>query len=429
MISFLPRTPGELHRLLGVWMVVAAILIGLLAGSVVYWVEARRVEETALQRAVQSVRHLESQAALLVMGTADDHGELSRLVGQGGIIGIRVFNAEKKSIYETWGDASPNLQLQVWSHQHAWPSTGKSHRKWSDLQDERMIQVVLPLVSQKGILIGYLETITRLDKGTLQSQTEQVRSSAITASITVLLTALLLYPLMLAMLRRSEGLTWQLLDSNLSLMRSLGNAIAKRDSDTDAHNYRVTFYAVSLAEAIRIPREEIADLVVGAFLHDIGKIGISDSILLKPGKLTDDEFEIMKAHVHLGIEIVADNHWLEGAATTILHHHERFNGNGYPDGLKGHAIPRVARIFAVADVFDALSSERPYKKAMPIDAALAIIQCESGQHFDPDMVSAFVQIVPHLYAELSGATEQALKTRMREMLERYFHTAELSKPA
>ena len=101
---------------------------------------------------------------------------------------------------------------------------------------------------------------------------------------------------------------------------SLGNAVAKRDSDTDAHNYRVTYYAVALAEAMGLPEKEIADLVVGAFLHDVGKIGIPDRILLKPGKLTAEEFEIMKSHSLLGTEIVAGNRWLAGAAQTIRHH-------------------------------------------------------------------------------------------------------------
>lgn len=120
-----------------------------------------------------------------------------------------------------------------------------------------------------------------------------------------------------------------------------------------------------------LPKHDISDLVAGAFLHDVGKIGIPGSTLLKPGKLTDDEFLVMKTHALLGIEIVADNRWLEGAAPTIRHHHEHFDGAGYPDRLRGDAIPRVARIFAVVDVFDALTSERPYKKAMTLALFLA----------------------------------------------------------
>jgi HD-GYP domain-containing protein (c-di-GMP phosphodiesterase class II) len=272
-----------------------------------------------------------------------------------------------------------------------------------------------------GNLEGYLEGVSRLDEQALQAQREQVRNGALTAAISVLAAAFLLYPLMLAMLQRSTGLSRRLLDSNLSLMRSLGNAIAKRDSDTDAHNYRVTYYAVALAEAIGMSSKEIADLIVGAFLHDVGKIGIPDSILLKPGKLTTEEFEVMKTHALLGIEIVEDNPWLKGAALTIRHHHERFDGTGYPERLGGTAIPLNARIFAVVDVFDALTSERPYKEPMSLSDALNIIRKDSGRHFDPAVVDAFHVIGPDLYAQTALASENELRKRLGKALFQYFN--------
>ena len=171
-----------------------------------------------------------------------------------------------------------------------------------------------------------------------------------------------------------------------------------------------------------LPKREIADLVVGAFLHDVGKIGISDRILLKPGRLTADEFEIMKTHSLLGIEIVADNPWLAGAALTIRHHHERFDGTGYPDGLGGEAIPRAARIFAVVDVFDALTSERPYKQALPLVEALAIIERDSGRQFDPAVVEVFRVIAADLYARAAQAGGAELRQELPAVLSRYFKT-------
>jgi HD-GYP domain-containing protein (c-di-GMP phosphodiesterase class II) len=305
-------------------------------------------------------------------------------------------------------------------HQHDWPGLGQSHRNWIDAAGERLIQVVLPLFEKDGKLAGYLECIDRFDEETLRAQREQVRNGALTASLSVLVTAFLLYPLLLAMLRQSADRSRRLLDANLSLLRSLGNAIAKRDSDTDAHNYRVTFYAVALAEALNVPKRDISDLVVGAFLHDVGKIGIPDRILLKPGKLTADEFEIMKTHALLGIEIVADNPWLAGAALTIRHHHERFDGSGYPDGLGGDVIPRTARIFSVVDVFDALTSERPYKKPMSLVEALAIIDRDSGRQFDPEVVAVFMGIASDLYARAVQAGDAELRQEMRALLSRYF---------
>ena len=420
----LPESPRELRWLLARRMGAAAVVIGLVAGGASYLFESHQAEQGALDYVLDSARHFESPAMQLAIsaGSPTDHGELNRLLDRNRFIGIRIFGNDKRLIYEFWEDVPSVLIEAAKSRQHEWPGRGRSHTSWIEASDERLIQVVLPLSGADGELAGYLEGVNRLDRKTLETQRVQIRGGALTAAISVLITAILLYPLLLAMLQRSAGLSRRLLDSNLSLMRSLGNAIAKRDSDTDAHNYRVTFYAVALAEAMELPRREIADLVAGAFLHDVGKIGIPDSILLKPGKLTDDEFRIMKTHALLGIEIVEDNQWLTGAACTIRHHHERFDGTGYPDGLVGDAIPRVARIFAVVDVFDALTSERPYKKPMELAEAISIIVHDSGRHFDPEVVSIFKGVAANLYDKIACADGQDLRHEMREVLGRYFKT-------
>lgn len=424
MPTGLPETPSELRWMLARRMAAAAAVIGLAAGGTSYLVESYRAEQVALAYALDGARHFESPAMRLAIstGSSADHGNLNWLLDRNHFIGIRIFGNDKKLIYEFWADAPTVLIDAVRSRQHEWPGRGSSHTSWIEASDERLIQIVLPLSGADGELAGYLEGINRRDRKTLETQQAQIRSGALTAALSVLITAILLYPLLLAMLQRSAQLSHRLLDSNLSLMRSLGNAIAKRDSDTDVHNYRVTLYAVALAEAMELPRREIADLVAGAFLHDVGKIGIPDGILLKPGKLTDEEFRIMKTHAILGIEIVADNPWLAGAALTIRHHHERFDGKGYPDGLHGKAIPQLARIFAVVDVFDALTSERPYKKAMALTDAISILERDSNLHFDPEVVAVFKRIASNLYVVTFQAESVELRKRMRELLIRYFRT-------
>jgi len=171
-----------------------------------------------------------------------------------------------------------------------------------------------------------------------------------------------------------------------------------------------------------LQESKIADLVVGAFLHDVGKIGIPDRILRKPGPLTAEEFAVMKTHALLGIEIVADNRWLQGAAPIIRHHHEHFDGTGYPDGLRGTAIPQLARLFAVVDVFDALTSERPYKQAMTLAEALSIIEKDAGRHFDPAVVAVFTRIAAGLYAKMVQVSDAELRQGMRQLLSHYFKT-------
>lgn len=401
-----------------------AILIGFIAGGASYLLEMRRADQIAAARAMEGVQHFQSTAMEVAVGSAvqKTHETLYGLLDNSSFIAIRLFGPDPKLAYEYWADVSPSLMAAVRAgkHQHEWPARGESHKNRIDVAGERLIQVVLPLFATTGDLAGYLEGVSRLNPQMVQEQQEQILNSLLTAVLSVLATAFLLYPVLLMMLRQTSELSVRLLDANLSLMRSLGNAIAKRDSDTDAHNYRVTYYAVKLAESMRIPEKEIPDLIVGAFLHDVGKIGIPDQILLKPGKLTPDEFNIMKTHAVLGIEIVADNPWLKGAALTIRHHHERFDGTGYPDGLSGSAIPLCARIFAVVDVFDALTSARPYKAPMTLTSAMQILEQSDGSHFDPQILDVFRRIAPGLYAIAVQAGDNELRQGLRELLSRHF---------
>ena len=424
MTAILPESPGQLRRILARKLSAAAIVIGFVAGGAAYLLETYRAEQTALEHAADGARHFESPAMQMAIDAKApvQHDALNRLLDRTRFVGIRVFNRNRALIHETWQAIPAVLIDAARSRQREWPGRGQSHQNWIEVAGERLIQVILPLFGKDGTLVGYLEGVSRLDQQTLNLQREQVRNGALTAAVSVLVTAILVYPLLLAMLRRSSELSRRLLDSNLGLLHSLGNAVAKRDSDTDVHNYRVTFYAVALAEAMGQPKQDISALVTGAFLHDVGKIGIPDRILLKPGKLTTDEFEVMKTHALLGTEIVADNPWLEGAALTIRHHHERFDGTGYPDRLRGNAIPRIARIFAVVDVFDALTSERPYKKSMTLAEALAIIETASVGHFDPEVVAVFSKIAPDLYARAAEAEDAELRQEMRKVLSRYFKT-------
>ena len=420
----LPESSRQLRWMLARRMGAAAIAIGLAAGGAAYWAETYRAEQVAIERVADGLRHFESPAMQLLAKEAisEGHEALASLPDRGRLVGIRVFNQGGKLFYESWAEIPKPFVDIVRLRRHDWPASGSIHRNWIAVPDERLIQVVQAITGKNGNLVGYLEGTSRLDAEMLRAQRDQILSGILTAVASVFATTLLLYPLLLAMLRRSTNLARRLLDSNLSLVRSLGNAVAKRDSDTDAHNYRVTYYAVALAEAMGLPAKDISELVVGAFLHDVGKIGIPDGILLKPGKLTADEFAVMKTHPLLGIEIVADNPWLIGAALTIRHHHERFDGTGYPDGLRGDAIPFSARIFAVVDVFDALTSERPYKKPMTLADAISIIERDSDGHFDQNVVSAFVEIAPSLYAIASHAGNVELRLAVDEVLSRYFKT-------
>ena len=171
----------------------------------------------------------------------------------------------------------------------------------------------------------------------------------------------------------------------------LSKAAEYRDPETGAHILRMAHYSALIALGLGLSEADQALLLEAAPMHDIGKVGIADHILLKPGRLTPDEMEIMKQHAVYGFEILkgSSSKVLQTGADIALGHHEKFDGSGYPNGLKGAEIPIFSRIVAVADVFDALTSERPYKKAWPLEDAAQFIRSNAGLHFDPDCVDSF----------------------------------------
>ena len=189
----------------------------------------------------------------------------------------------------------------------------------------------------------------------------------------------------------------ELEDARTDAIRRLGNASEYRDNETGMHVMRMTHFASAIAKAMGLPAELREMLAICAPMHDVGKIGIADAILLKPGKLSSDEYDVMKTHTAIGERLLNGTDALISAARDIAaYHHERWDGSGYPYGLVGEDIPVLARICAIADVFDALTSIRPYKRPWPLDEAIAYIHNESGKHFDPAAVVAFDKALPEI---------------------------------
>ncbi|MEX2275715.1 MAG: HD domain-containing phosphohydrolase [Actinomycetota bacterium] len=179
-------------------------------------------------------------------------------------------------------------------------------------------------------------------------------------------------------------------DTYLATMTSLAQVVEAKDETTRGHLDRTTKYGVALAERIDPELAAKPELAHGFFLHDIGKVGIPEHILCKAGPLDDDEWGVMRSHPMIGASIVEPIRFLSGAVQVIRHHHERVDGGGYPEGLKGEQIPLAARIFSVADSFDAMTTDRPYRGALDVERALTEIRGGAGTQFDPDVVEEFL---------------------------------------
>lgn len=233
--------------------------------------------------------------------------------------------------------------------------------------------------------------------GAVDYITKPIRAAIVRARVK---THLALYDQNRALWGLVKERTAELNETHLEVLRRLGSAGEYRDNETGLHVVRVCHYSRLIALAYGLPESE-ADLIFNASaLHDTGKIGIPDNILFKPGKLDDEEMKIIRTHCEIGFKIIGShqNYLLKSAASIALTHHERWDGTGYPQGLKQDDIPLIGRIVAVADVFDALTCERPYKRAWPIDEAVReIVRCRE-QHFDPQIIDVFLTIIPEMAA-------------------------------
>jgi putative nucleotidyltransferase with HDIG domain len=183
-------------------------------------------------------------------------------------------------------------------------------------------------------------------------------------------------------------------------LEAMGDALDLRDEETEGHSKRVTAYAIALARAMGVDAATLKVIARGAFLHDIGKIATPDAILLKPGKLTAEEMSIMREHCERGYETVSKIPFLSEASEIVRAHQEKFDGSGYPRGLAGAEIPLGARIFAIADTLDAMTSDRPYRKGASFDDARKEIERCAGTQFDPEIVAAFLALPHGLWSEI-----------------------------
>jgi putative two-component system response regulator len=234
-----------------------------------------------------------------------------------------------------------------------------------------------------------------LDLGAVDYITKPINPSIVLARVH---THLALYDQNLVLEDKVKQRTEELNDTRLKIIHRLGRAAEFKDNETGLHVIRMSHYSRLIAEALE-HNDEWSELIFNAApMHDIGKIGIPDHILLKPGKLDDKEWDIMREHPQIGADIIGEHNSdiLQMSRVIALTHHEKWDGSGYPAKLKGEEIPLAGRIIAIADVFDALTTERPYKKAWSVKDAVDLIEKNSGSHFDPNLVSLFREVLPSI---------------------------------
>jgi HD-GYP domain-containing protein (c-di-GMP phosphodiesterase class II) len=303
------------------------------------------------------------------------------------------------------------------------PLTPESRIEMQRFDDHPYVKVLVPVVADSDRILAWCAAVLRVSDTAIAGARNRILRAIAMAVGLIIATTALFYPIVIRLVNRLSRLSTSLLDANLEVIKVLGSAIAKKDSDTDAHNYRVTLMAVQLGESLGLDPDRIRALIKGAFLHDVGKIGIPDAVLLKPGRLDESEFSVMKQHVGHGLDIIGRSAWLADAAPVVGGHHEKYSGNGYPAGLEKESVSILARIFALVDVFDALTCRRPYKEPMPYEETMQVLEAGRGTHFDPAVLDAFTRLSGHFYATIAQREDDALKEETSAMMRRYFEVS------
>lgn len=409
-------------RLLAVWLLLSALI-----GGAVYYLEISEVDHHVLELVLQDAKTFD--AALMDKLNSSDPAVVDKLQRKADSLLERhyslvdIYDLNQAHVVTAEHELESHIRAVIEPRHHQFPLDKQLHFEKITIDRALFLQVLVPLVNSQGVAVGYMEGVYEVSEETLDAIYRRIYRILILVVITLLVCSAVLYPVILQLNQRLYKFSRRMLHANLELLEVLGNAIAVRDETTNSHNYRVVLYAVRIGEAINLDGPTMRSLIAGSFLHDVGKIGIRDDVLRKPHELTDEETSHMKGHVSLGLEIVGKTEWLAGARDVIEYHHEKFDGNGYPHGLKGEDIPVIARIFAIADVFDALATERPYKEAFSFEEAMAVIKEKSGSHFDPRLVAVFEQIAVAEYARISTAEEPKLEKFLRKAIDQYFFEA------
>lgn len=422
------------HRVLALRLLSAGVIVAVAFGAIAYARGYERIGEAVeltarngIERIRVEVRRLLDTTTLdarvaiqQVLDAQSDHPPDQR---NGQFAMVRFYDPRGAALAERVtpiGTDAATLTHILDTGTKKFPNADALWQKRVDIAGQPYIHMVMPVMDRHGVLAAYAEGLFRVSEEAMAQVRRAALQTALYVSLIVLVTALLLYPVILTLMRRLAHYSESLLTANLEVLEVLGSAIAKRDSDTDAHNYRVTLYSLRLAEATGLNAERVRALIKGAFLHDVGKIGVRDNILHKPARLDVEEFRIMQTHVDHGLDIVQRSRWLADAEDVVGSHHEKFDGSGYPKQLAGETIPLEARIFAIADVFDALTSRRPYKEPLSYDETMKILESGRGQHFDPALLDHFAAIARELYDRYCGRDDDSLRAEVRAVVGRFF---------
>jgi len=415
----------NLHTWLVIRLALLWLVLSLVIGTLVQYLGHLRLDNQIVTMAkTETAHYTEAMATYLKSPSIPALDAFNRRIQvqieRDNLIAVEFYDAGSQKITEVIKPLAIEIEGKLPKHGTEFADINSIVCKKLTLGSDTFMRVFVPLFNSSGTKTGYLEGIYHGPSEVIAEIKRQSLWSLILVVLVIFATSLALYPLIIRLNRNLVDFSKNLALTNIGMLKVLGSAIDKRDSNTNIHNFRVSLYSVRIGEILGLSPTAMQGLIKGAFLHDLGKIAITDAILHKADTLTTEEFEIMKSHVRHGQDIIRGYDWLQDALDVVRCHHEKYDGSGYPDGLARGNIPLNARIFAVVDVFDALTSKRPYKEPFSFDVAVEFLRKSLGSHFDPEIAQLFLDHAEGLYAEICNNDEELLHGKLEMCIGKYF---------
>lgn len=417
-------------RKLAARMAAASLALAALTGVGAGLIARDRGEDTMVAQTIEEAQRLLRHAAYRPEGVQAAPN------AQAAVVALIATHFDVAQIYTAGGLLMAEQTSEVGrAIAHTLPSNGtngargytQAHYERHGLPDGRpLLRVFVPLRGEGQALTGYLEAARAVPDWQHERLTADARRAGLLVALAVALSGATLFAVVLQLQAGAQRRQRELLAAHIALMGAFGRAIAHSDSDSDSHNYRVAWMAATLGEAVGLRGTPMQELIVGSFLHDVGKIGIPEHIRLHSGPLSEEEARIMRTHVAQGEDILGGTGWLGGGQAVMAGHHEHWDGSGYPRGERGSDIPLGARICAIADAFDALCSRHPGREPLPLAQALQTLHEGAGRKFDPQLVQVFAGVAGAVHRTLLETDEAQWHTRLEQLVTRHFNLPDRS---
>ncbi|MGI9536706.1 MAG: HD-GYP domain-containing protein [Desulfocapsaceae bacterium] len=420
-----PALKKEIHSLLIKRLIGVCVVTILLVVGATCYLEFKRLEKTLLSDAAKEAylfvplfleQHNKHSGTQKVAATPEFYDSIAHT----SFIDVQLSTPDGSVFFEKEGvNAGPIKQR--FSEKSSQPQVGdKPSGTWLIADKRIYLMALLPLSGlQDDDSLGHLQGIYRSSLENTRAIIWRILFSCLIGVGSVLLCTVLMYPGLIFFHNRLIRSSSDLNLANNFLLKQLGSALAKSDVGTSYHSHRVAIYGIRLAEKHKLSRARIRSFVQGVFLHDIGMLELESSMLMKQGPLDKKELSLMQGHVKSGVAQIKRYRWLRDGLDVVRLHHEKYDGSGYPAGLSHDKIPLEARIFAIVDAFDALTSRRPYREAVELDRALEILEQDSGSHFDPVLLAPFIEMAPQLYGIVSKLEGKALEREVQGVVKKY----------